>query len=114
MERGKERVDTEMKNRHYLDWVREQPCVICQNDTGCDPHHPIGVNGTGETGGKAASDYEAFPLCHIDNGDRHSHSALHQYGHETWESLYGPQSQHTVNTLLRAIYQGRLVNRNAV
>ena len=98
-----------MKNRHYLDWVREQPCVVCQNDTGCDPHHAIGIHGTGKTGGKSASDYESFPLCHIDQGDLHSHTELHKHGVRQWERIYGSQWKFIVKTLLRAIFQGRLV-----
>lgn len=100
-----------MKNRHYLDWVRQQPCVICHvfNEDNGAAHHPIGCNGTGMVGGKAASDFLAIKLCQTDNGDGHSHSSLHNHGHRTWETKFGPQLAYSARTMEQAIFEGKLV-----
>lgn len=61
-------------DREYLDWIKEQRCVVC-NDTPCDPAHTTTVGANG-------SDYDAIPLCRL------HHSEQHSRGVKTFAELY--------------------------
>lgn len=91
-----------MKNRHYLDWVKTLPCCACGDPTTVDPHHRIG-NKKGMS--LRSSDFQTMPLC------RKHHDELHNHGHQTFEEIHGDQAEMVIATLLRAIFEGRLVFR---
>ena len=56
------------RDAKYLKWLRNQPCVVCQNpDT--EAHHTT----TGGMGIKGADD-RAIPLCHYHHHDLHKTS----------------------------------------
>lgn len=85
--------------RHYLSWVKEQPCVVCGNPAS-DAHHLIG-HGRGSMGSKG-SDLTAIPLC------RTCHTDLHDHGYKTWERAHGSQWDYVRGTLMRALMEGVL------
>lgn len=68
---------------HYLDFIRSQPCLICQRPW-VDPHHQTEA-GQGTMGGKC-SDYRAVPLCggidghHTGNGTKAQPGSYHVIG----------------------------------
>lgn len=68
-------------NDNYLQWVKKQPCCIC-NAIADDAHHLIGY-GQGGTGTKA-HDLFTIPLCRI------HHSELHK-DPNGWEREHGSQ-----------------------
>uniref|UniRef100_UPI0023AB559A DUF968 domain-containing protein n=1 Tax=Providencia rettgeri TaxID=587 RepID=UPI0023AB559A len=68
-------------NDNYLQWVKSQPCCVC-NSIAHDAHHLIGY-GQGGTGTKA-HDLFTIPLCRI------HHSELHKDPNE-WEREHGSQ-----------------------
>lgn len=82
------------RDRAYLDWVKTQWCVSCGRPAD-DPHHVIGHGLSGMA--TKVSDYLSFPMCRV------CHSELHQHGHNAWESLWGNQFEHVLNTLYQAI-----------
>ena len=43
----------------YLQWIREQPCVMCKRTPSAEVHHE-----TGAGMGLRAHDHKAMPLCH--------------------------------------------------
>lgn len=87
------------RNRDYLHWIKEQPCVVCGHPVS-DAHHLIG-HGMGKMGGKN-SDLMAFPLC------RACHDDLHNRGWRTWEAHHGSQWKYVEGTLMRALRDGVL------
>lgn len=68
-------------NDKYLQWVKSQPCCVC-NSIAHDAHHLIG-HGQGGMGTKA-HDLFTIPLCRV------HHDALHQ-DPKGWESEHGSQ-----------------------
>lgn len=88
-----------LRDKKYLKWVREQPSCISQRPAD-DPHH---IKGHGYTGGVKPSDYMTLPLT------RDEHTYLHDIGYNSWESVYGDQRGHVLDTLIEAIKQGVLV-----
>jgi hypothetical protein len=87
------------RNRDYLSWIKEQPCVVCGHPVS-DPHHLIG-HGMGKMGGKG-SDLTAIPLCRL------CHTRLHDNGYKTWERVHGSQWKFVEGTLMRALREGVL------
>ena len=67
--------DNPVRSRKYLDWVKEQDCIICGAPSD-DPHHIIGM-GEGGTGTKAC-DLLTMPVC------REHHNTIH-HRPEFWE-----------------------------
>ncbi|MEQ4664380.1 DUF968 domain-containing protein, partial [Providencia rettgeri] len=68
-------------NDKYLQWVKSQPCCVC-NSIAHEAHHLIG-HGQGGMGTKA-HDLFTIPLCRI------HHSELHKDPRE-WEREHGSQ-----------------------
>lgn len=68
-------------NDKYLQWVKSQPCCVC-NSIAHDAHHLIGY-GQGGMGTKA-HDLFTIPLCRI------HHDELHKDKTE-WERVHGSQ-----------------------
>ncbi|ENJ7584979.1 DUF968 domain-containing protein [Providencia rettgeri] len=68
-------------NDKYLQWVKSQPCCVC-NSIAHDAHHLIG-HGQGGMGTKA-HDLFTIPLCRV------HHDALHQ-DPNGWEHEHGSQ-----------------------
>lgn len=68
-------------NDNYLQWVKSQPCCVC-NSIADDAHHLIG-HGQGGMGTKA-HDLFTIPLCRI------HHSELHK-DPNGWEREHGSQ-----------------------
>lgn len=89
-----------MKNRHYLNWVKSRPCVVCADDTGVDPHHIAQTKDSGM--GMKVTDFWAIPLCREHHDDLHSDV-------EAWELAYGSQWEHVAKTIKRAIFEGELI-----
>lgn len=91
-----------MKSPGYLDWIREQPCVVSGGFS--VPHHLIGKSG-GITGGKEC-DLLTMPLSpKYHTGEQ----GIHKLGVKTWEKIYGNQWKYVAKTLQRAVITGKLV-----
>ena len=58
------------RSRRYLDWVKQQPCVMC-GALSDDPHHLVGV-GHMSGMGMTAPDTMAMPVC------RQHHDEIHK------------------------------------
>jgi len=87
--------DSPYRNKEYLDWVKEQPCVI----TGLpadDPHHVIGV-GEGGTATKAC-DLLCFPVI------REEHGKFHRL--DLYPELRDEQWKYCAKTLQKALKSG--------
>ena len=82
------------KNRKYLDWVKEQECVVCYAPAD-DPHHIIGAKMGGM--GMKAPDWAVMPVC------RRCHTLLHEK-----PDMWGKQWGYVAKTLGKAIEQGVL------
>ena len=80
----------------YLRWIREQPCMMCGDNSNSVVHHLIGVGSMGGMGMKA-SDSMTCPLCVTCHAKIHSRSSYLCY---QWEMI--------TRTLGRAIDQGIL------
>lgn len=89
-----------MSNKIYLAWLRELPCCICMDDHS-EPHHIKGL----KLGKNMKIDELTIPLC------RAHHDAFHQ-DPAKWEKLYGPQTKYLADTLVKAIYQGWILDEN--
>lgn len=87
-----------MEDASYTRWVKQLPCVCC-NQPGDDPHHPYDVGFGG--GATKVPDYWVIPMT------RHCHDQLHK-DVRGWEERHGPQLYHALMTLTRAIYEGIL------
>ena len=62
------------RDKQYLDWIREQPCAICEQRPVEAAH--VGLRGMGQK----CSDYEAIPLCpDCHRIGEHSHHVLGKY-----------------------------------
>jgi len=58
------------RNRAYLDWLREQPCVF----TGRSPRDPAHIRMGADGGmGMKSSDFYALPVCPEYHRDQHQH-----------------------------------------
>lgn len=68
------------RSRKYLDWVKQQPCIICGAQAD-DPHHLVGVGGMGGMGTKAP-DSMVLPVCRIHHGEIHADPLC---WHEQWQ-----------------------------
>lgn len=79
----------------YLKWIRQLPCSVCGDDTGCDPHHLKGL----KQGKNMKSDVLVIPLC------RRHHDAFHNDPNQ-WEVYYGSQLGHLGKTLIQATLYG--------
>jgi hypothetical protein len=82
----------------YLAWVASLPCCCCGGPGG-DAHHPYAVGYKGA--GTKTADYWAIPLS------RPCHDALHR-DVAAWEAEHGPQLEHALVTLTRALAVGWL------
>lgn len=82
------------QNRKYLDWLKTQPCAVC-NRTPCDPaHQPSPWNGMG----MKSPDTYCLPLC------RECHELEHFEGHTTfWSVVFNQRDQYYVNYMVRDI-----------
>lgn len=81
-------------NLKYLRFVRSLPCCHCGHPE-VHAHHIIAI-GLGKTGGKAAPDICAMPLCIT------CHTAVHN------EPKEYPQTRWMVETQVKAIQAGEL------
>lgn len=81
------------ESRKYLDWVKAQPCCICDAPAD-DPHHIKGIGHMSGAGLKAP-DWATMPLC------RNHHNAMHA----DW-MLWPEQWEHIARTMGRAIEEG--------
>lgn len=81
------------RNKKYLDWVKTQPCVLCQNEGG-DAHHIIGTGSLSGMGMKAPDNY-VMPVCR----------EHHQYIHATPE-IWETQWMWALRTLCKAMAEG--------
>ena len=46
------------RDKKYLEWLREQPCCLCDRPPRSEPHHIYG-----SVHGMKSSDYGAVPVC---------------------------------------------------
>ena len=81
------------RSRAYLDWVKQQPCCVC-NKPGEDPHH---INMQGKGMGSKQPDWATIPLC------RSCHDELHQH---RWDERNVSQVELSFWTLGKAISEG--------
>ena len=71
------------RNKAYLDWLKDQRCVICgrQKDD-CRDIVPAHQSITGRGMGLKPSDYEALPECSFCHAEEHYHGTK-----STWKDL---------------------------
>jgi len=65
-------------NEAYLEYIRNEPCLVCLAPPPSDPHHLL----SGVVGGKGP-DESAVPLC------RQHHREYHDIGHAAFEQEHG-------------------------
>lgn len=91
------------KDRDYLRKVRTLPCCICTNfdmmqTSTTDAHHTK----SGRYGSEKTPDRQAIPLCKCHHQglrfDRDKSKVAFHQGQETWESLYGPDTDYIAGT----------------
>ena len=68
------------KSKPYLDYIRKQSCIICQQSE-TDAHH-VRIKNNAGTGIKP-SDFYAVPLCRL------HHLESHHYGRNTFFERHG-------------------------
>lgn len=87
------------RDAKYLQFVREQECLICHISP-CDPHH---VNQKGISSGGMSlkiSDYRTIPLCRL------HHSESHSIGHASMQEKHGiDYREQIINMLEKYIHQ---------
>ncbi|MFP2513998.1 DUF968 domain-containing protein [Buttiauxella agrestis] len=86
------------ENEKYTRWVKQQPCMCC-NQQADDPHHLIG-NGMGGMGTKA-HDLFVIPLCRKHHDELHADTAA-------FEAEYGSQIELVIKFLDRVLAIGVL------
>lgn len=84
----------DMKSKQYLAFVRSLPCCHC--GAMAEPHHIIGIDHMGKTGGKQG-DLHTMPLC------REDHAEVHKCPKEF------PQTRWMMETQQAAILAGIIV-----
>ncbi len=62
------------KNHEYLEWIREQPCIVCQGQS--EPHH-VRIDGNAGMGIKPDDEF-SLPLC------RDHHTESHALGRKSF------------------------------
>lgn len=70
-----------IRDPEYLEFIRSQPCIVCQSYPPSEPHH-LQAKGHGGRGRKT-DDIRTLPLCH-----KH-HYEMHFCGRETFATKYG-------------------------
>lgn len=85
------------RSRKYLNWVKQQPCVMCGAPAD-DPHHITGVGGMSGMG-MTAPDSMVMPVC------RMHHDEIHRT-----PELWGRQWEWISRTLDSALREGVLKN----
>ena len=68
------------RSKKYLEYIRQQPCVICGH-VDVQAHH-VRKMGAGGTGIKN-DDFFALPICKL------HHREAHTYGHDTFFGRHG-------------------------
>ena len=58
-----------MKNKKYLKWVAEQPCIYCGKES--QAHH-LRILALGSGMGKKVPDYFTLPVCYEPHAECHS------------------------------------------
>ncbi len=69
------------KDAAYLEFIRQQPCLVCGETEGIDAHHVL-ERGQGKVGSKA-DDRRSVSLC------REAHQQYHQLGRARFEEMHG-------------------------
>lgn len=64
-----------LENKAYLDWIRSQPCFVCDRGAPSHAHHHTGRRGLSQR----AHDHDAMPLCH--DCHRTFHAAAGRFRH---------------------------------
>lgn len=92
MKRGPARDDK------YLDWVRQQPCVVTafQQDWGYPIHAHHVTIGSGRGLGQKPSDYRSIPLYSIE------HDRLHAMGERAYWEAQGEDPHQLITSLMVA------------
>lgn len=79
-------------DRKYLDWIREQPCVL-SGQSPSDPAH-IRIGGGGGMGMKPSDD-RVLPLAH------HLHAEQHQVGELTfWRDAFAMNDRLLIEAII--------------
>ena len=86
------------KCRPYLDWVKEQDCVI-SGAPADDPHHAIGLGMSGA--GLKSPDWTAIPMTRLEHRSFHDNYTKAFDNERQWEWI--------ARTLGKAIDEGKLV-----
>lgn len=68
------------RDKTYLEWIKRQPCCVCNSRLPSDPHH-VPEDGNSAKGMKC-SDYRALPMCHL------HHQEYHLIGKKTFAIKY--------------------------
>jgi hypothetical protein len=68
-------VESPERSEKYLDWIRDQPCLVCGRPPRNEAHHEPKEGDPNMARGRKVSDYRTLPLCgpfgchgEIDNG----------------------------------------------
>ena len=88
-----------IRDEGYLDYLRRQPCAVCNDSAPSDPHHlDSGVMGS------KGDDWTCVPLCREHHREYHDHGERHMHEHypvNLWEEShrhlrrYHKEKQHT-------------------
>ena len=87
------------RNKKYVEYIRNQPCVITQHQAPSDPHHITGVK-QGGMGTKVGDEF-LIPLCHT------MHQILHN-DPQGFEEKFGTQLFHLDRIQKQAVEDGML------
>ena len=77
-----------MNNPEYLEFIREQRCIICHSSP-CEPHH-VDTGGVG----MKCSDYLTVPLCWT------HHKEIHRIGKQTFVEKHRINLYHCISQLM--------------
>ncbi len=73
-----------LQDSDYLEWIREQPCVLCRK---YDTQKQMGITEAAHVGerglGQKCSDRETIPLCGYDH--REGSNSHHKLGKQFWK-----------------------------
>jgi len=86
------------RDKKYLEYVRQQPCVVCGHTENIHAHHIRLASNSGT--GMRPGDLWALSLCHL------HHLEYHQLGKETFYERHGIDIYRELFTITKAWIEG--------
>lgn len=97
-------IETPVRDKQYLGWVRLQPCLICRRQP--SEYSPIEAAHTGaHPYGQKASDYTCVPLCH--GCHQSARESYHRLGERAWLAFHGLDLIEALGALHAGFYAAR-------